>query len=69
MWKVLKRYLNQELGLREIPNRPKPIFKLAAQNQLFASDIAQWGRTFRIRVWRPLLVIVVKKRRRHWRYE
>ena len=42
MWKVLKRYLIGELGLAEVPNSPKPIFKLAAQNQLLASDISQW---------------------------
>ena len=42
MWKVLKRYLIEELGLAEVPNSPKAIFKLAAQNQLPASDIRQW---------------------------
>lgn len=42
MWKVLKRYLINELGLAEVPNSPKPIFKLANENQLFASSIAQW---------------------------
>ena len=42
MWKLLKRYLMTELGLAEVPNSPKPIFRLANENQLFASDIAQW---------------------------
>ena len=42
MWKVLKRYLITELGLAEVPNSPKPIFKLAAQNQMFATGISQW---------------------------
>ena len=42
LWKVLKRYLQEELGLPEVPNSPKPIFKLANQNQLFASSIANW---------------------------
>jgi nucleotidyltransferase substrate binding protein (TIGR01987 family) len=42
MWKVLKRYLISELGLAEVPNSPKPIFKLANENQLFASSVAQW---------------------------
>lgn len=42
MWKVLKRYLIEELGLAEVPNSPKPIFKLANENQLFAATIGQW---------------------------
>ncbi|WP_321530049.1 nucleotidyltransferase substrate binding protein [uncultured Desulfuromonas sp.] len=42
MWKVLKRYLSEELGLPEVPNSPKPIFKIANENQLFASTIEQW---------------------------
>ena len=42
MWKVLKRYLSEELGVPEVPNSPKPIFKLANENQLFASTIEQW---------------------------
>tara|TARA_R110001583_G_scaffold159884_1_gene311806 strand:+ start:1197 stop:1616 length:420 start_codon:yes stop_codon:yes gene_type:complete len=42
LWKVLKRYLTEELGLAEVPNSPKPIFKLANENKLFASSIAQW---------------------------
>jgi len=42
MWKVLKRYLIEELGLAEVPNSPKPILKMANENQLFASTIDQW---------------------------
>ena len=42
LWKVVKRYLNQELGIPEVPNSPKPIFRIAAENNLFASDIRQW---------------------------
>ena len=34
LWKVLKRYLIEELGLADAPNSPKPIFKLAHQNDL-----------------------------------
>lgn len=37
LWKVLKRYLSVELGLPELPNSPKPIFRIAAENQLFLS--------------------------------
>ena len=42
MWKVLKRYMHQELGLADVPNSPKPLFRLANENRLFAADITQW---------------------------
>ncbi len=42
MWKVLKRYLIEELGLPEVPNSPKPILRIAYENDLFASDLSQW---------------------------
>ena len=42
LWKVLKRYLIEELGLAEIPNSPKPVFRLADENNLFASPLEQW---------------------------
>lgn len=42
LWKTLKRYLVEELGIPEVPNSPKPILRLAFENQLFASRIEQW---------------------------
>ena len=42
LWKVLKRYLNEELGIAEPPNSPKPIIRLAYENGLFASPLEQW---------------------------
>ena len=42
VWKALKRYLNEELGLAELPNSPKPIFMIAAENNLLKSNIVQW---------------------------
>jgi nucleotidyltransferase substrate binding protein (TIGR01987 family) len=41
LWKVLKRYLNENLGIPELPNSPKPLFRLAFENQLFPA-IEQW---------------------------
>ena len=41
LWKVLKRYLNENLGIPEIPNSPKPLFRIAFENQLFPA-IEQW---------------------------
>lgn len=41
LWKVLKRYLNEKLGIPEIPNSPKPLFRIAFENQLFQA-IERW---------------------------
>jgi len=42
LWKDLKHYLMEEIGLADVPNSPKPIIKLAGQNNLFASSVEQW---------------------------
>ncbi|MBE9111855.1 nucleotidyltransferase substrate binding protein [Nodosilinea sp. LEGE 07298] len=42
LWKVLKRYLIEELGLPEVPNSPKPILRLANENGLLASTAELW---------------------------
>lgn len=42
LWKDLKRYLIEETGLADVPNSPKPILKVAGQNDLFASSTEQW---------------------------
>lgn len=42
MWKVLKRYLTEEFGIPETPNSPKPVFRLAHENQLMRSPVEQW---------------------------
>jgi len=42
LWKTLKRYLVEVLGIPEVPNSPKPILRLAFENQLFVSPIEQW---------------------------
>ena len=42
VWKVLKRYLAEELGIPEVPNSPKPIFRLAAENNLLLTPVEQW---------------------------
>ena len=44
LWKVLKRYLNEALGIPETPNSPKPVFRLAHENDLFAAPLEQWFR-------------------------
>jgi nucleotidyltransferase substrate binding protein (TIGR01987 family) len=42
LWKVLKRYLVEELGLSEVPNSPKPILRLAHENNLLMTAIERW---------------------------
>ena len=44
MWKVLARYLREELGLADVPASPMPIFRLAAENELLPSPVEQWMR-------------------------
>ena len=42
LWKVLKRYLNEELGVADVPNSPKPLFRMANENKLLASSLQRW---------------------------
>jgi len=42
LWKDLKRYLIEDIGLADVPDSPKKIIKLAGQNELFASTVEQW---------------------------
>ncbi|MCY4264508.1 MAG: nucleotidyltransferase substrate binding protein [Gammaproteobacteria bacterium] len=42
LWKVLKRYLAEELGIAEPPNSPRPLFRLANENGLFNSSLQKW---------------------------
>ena len=42
LWKHLNRYLTEDMGLPDVPNSPKPIFRIAGENRLFASTLEQW---------------------------
>ena len=44
LWKVLRRYLIEDLGLAETPNSPKGVFRLANENGLLATPIEEWFR-------------------------
>ena len=50
MWKVLKRYLLEGLGIPEVPNSPKPIFRMANENNIFVSSLEQWLRYANARI-------------------
>jgi hypothetical protein len=41
-WKLLLKYLEQEVGLVDVPSGPKPIFRLADQNNLLNARIDAW---------------------------
>ena len=42
LWKHLKRYLVEELGLPDAPNSPKPVLRLAAENNLLTAPLEKW---------------------------
>lgn len=42
LWKDLKRHLIDALGLPDVPSSPKPILKLAGENDLLSSPVATW---------------------------
>ena len=50
LWKVLKRYLTEGLGLADVPNSPKPILRLAYENNLIAGPLEQWFGYLKARV-------------------
>lgn len=50
LWKVLKRYLTQDLGLADLPNSPRPLFRIAAENRMLDSPVEQWLRYVEARV-------------------
>lgn len=42
MWKVLKRYLRDEIGISEVPSGPKPLARTADENKLLTSSLEKW---------------------------
>ena len=50
LWKVLKRYLQEELGIPQVPNSPNGIFRLASENDLLVSGFEQWAKYMRARI-------------------
>jgi len=42
LWKVLRGHLMNSLGLPEVPNSPRPIFRIADQNNLLAAGSERW---------------------------
>ena len=42
MWKLLKRYLIENLGISDPPNSPKPVLRIANENMPLPATIEQW---------------------------
>ncbi len=42
LWKVLRRHLIEVLGIAEVSNSPRPIFRVANENHLLAAGGEQW---------------------------
>lgn len=42
LWKVLKRYMAEELGVPDVPNSPKPLLRLANENDLLTGSVEDW---------------------------
>ena len=43
LWKSLRRYLAEELGIADVPSSPKPLFRMAAANGLLSSPFEKWN--------------------------
>ena len=50
LWKILKRHLQEEIGLPTVPNGPNPVLRLANENQLLPGSVEQWLRYGKLRV-------------------
>ena len=50
LWKLLKRHLQEEIGLPIVPNGPNPVLRLANENQLLPGSVEQWLRYGKARV-------------------
>lgn len=41
-WKIVRRYLSEELGTGEVPSSPNPVLRLASENQLLGGELVDW---------------------------
>ena len=50
LWKILKRYMEESLGLTKVPAAPKPLCRLAFENGLLPSSVEQWFKYVNARI-------------------
>ncbi|MCY3850823.1 MAG: HI0074 family nucleotidyltransferase substrate-binding subunit [Acidimicrobiaceae bacterium] len=41
-WKLVRRYLIQNIRLPDVPNGPNPVLRLAAENFLLGGELSDW---------------------------
>lgn len=42
LWRTLRRHLVVDLGNANVPNSPKPVFRIANENDLLPSPVERW---------------------------
>lgn len=42
LWRTLRRHLVVDLGNANVPNSPKPVFRIANENDLLPSPVPRW---------------------------
>ena len=62
LWKALRRHLEEALGLPDIPNSPKPVFRIAAENGL-SRRRPNIGSTTRKSASEPRTITTAKRRK------
>ena len=50
MWKALARYLSEDVGIPDVPNGPKLIFRIAYENGIISNPSQDWFRYNRARI-------------------
>jgi len=50
LWKVLKRYLIEVLGVADPPNSPKPVFRIANESAVLPTPLERWLRYAEARI-------------------
>ena len=50
LWKVLRRYLMENIGIGNAPKGPKPLIRVANENELLAEGCEQWFKYVQTRI-------------------
>jgi len=50
LWKILRKHIIEELALPDVPNSPKPVFRIANENDLLDSAVEKWFKYVKARI-------------------
>ena len=50
LWKALRCYMKDNLKITDVPNRPKPLFRMAIENQVLTSSLDRWMKYAQARI-------------------